>query len=221
MAPSSPSPLSSAAFVCISFLALIISPSAALTCTSQKLTGNQVYSNCLDLPYLSSYLHFSYDSSNTTLSIAFIATPSESGGWIAWAINPKATGMAGSQSLVAYKNSTTGTVQVHTYDVSSYRSIVPKDLSFEVWDKTAESSSNGSLALFAKIKVPADLAASGEINQVWQVGPSVGTGGALGAHVFTSANLQSKGTLDLKSGQSSTSGGDGRLKKKNVSFLFL
>ncbi|KAA3459258.1 cytochrome b561 and DOMON domain-containing protein [Gossypium australe] len=217
MAPSLPPPLSSAVFICISFLALMISPSAALTCSSQTFTHNQVYSNCLDLPYLSSYLHFSYDSSNTTLSIAFIATPSKSGGWIAWAINPKATGMAGSQSLVGYKNSTTGAVQVHTYDVSSYSSIVAKDLSFEVWDKTAESRRDGSLAIFAKIKVPADLAASGKINQVWQVGPSVGTDGRLVTHVYAGANLKSKGTLDLKSGQSSTSsGGDERLKKKNI-----
>ncbi|TYG62563.1 hypothetical protein ES288_D07G241500v1 [Gossypium darwinii] len=125
--------------------------------------------------------------------------------------------MAGSQSLVGYKNSTTGSAQVHTFDVSSYSSIVAKDLSFEVWDKTAESRSDGSLAIFAKIKVPADLAASGKINQVWQVGPSVGTDGRLVPHVYVGNNLQSKGTLDLKSGQSSTSsGGDDRLKKKNI-----
>ncbi|TYH64053.1 hypothetical protein ES332_D07G239500v1 [Gossypium tomentosum] len=159
MTPSSPPPLSSAVFICISFLALMISPSAALTCSSQKFTENQ-------------------------------------------AINPKATGMAGSQSLVGYKNSTTGSAQVHTFDVSSYSSIVAKDLSFEVWDKTAESRSDGSLAIFAKIKVPADLAASGKINQVWQVGP---------------ASEPMAGTLDLKSGQSSTSsGGDDRLKKKII-----
>ncbi|OMP09819.1 hypothetical protein COLO4_05106 [Corchorus olitorius] len=198
-------------------LALLISPAVSLTCSSQKFTKNEVYPNCLDLPSLSSYLHFSYDASNTTLSVAFIATPSKSGGWIAWAINPKATGMAGSQSLVAYKNSSTGVAVVHTYDVSSYGSIVPKELSFETWDRSAESGSDGSLAIFAKIKVPADLAAKGTVNQVWQVGPSVGEDGTLGKHDFAAANLQSKGTLDLKNGQSSSSsGGDSRLKKKNI-----
>ncbi|GMI69195.1 hypothetical protein like AT3G25290 [Hibiscus trionum] len=215
MAPSSSSPSSAVIWLC--FLGLIISPVASLTCSSQKFSQNQVYSNCLDLPYLSSYLHFSYDSANTTLSIGFVATPSDSGGWIAWAINPKATGMAGSQSLVAYKNSSTGTVQVHTYDVASYASIVPKDLSFEVWDMTAESRNDGSMAIFAKIKVPADLAASGKINQVWQVGPSVGAGGMLAKHDFVAANLQAKGSLDLKSGQSTAgSGGNDKLKKKNI-----
>ncbi|XVF21302.1 hypothetical protein REPUB_Repub12eG0079200 [Reevesia pubescens] len=208
---------SSSAFLCLSFLALLISPAISLTCSSQNLTENEVYANCLDLPSLSSYLHFSYDSSNTTLSVAFIATPSKSGGWIAWAINPKDTGMAGSQSLLAYKNSTTGVAELRTYDISSYSSIVPKDLSFEVWDKKAESRSDGNLAIFAKIKVPADLAAKGTINQVWQVGPGVGEDGVLVKHDFAAANLQSKGTLNLKNGQSSTtSGGDTRLKKKNI-----
>ncbi|OMO60021.1 hypothetical protein CCACVL1_24459 [Corchorus capsularis] len=203
----------------LAYSALLISPAVSLTCSSQKFTKNQVYPNCLDLPSLSSYLHFSYDASNTTLSVAFIATPSKSGGWIAWAINPKATGMAGSQSLVAYKNSSTGVAVVHTYDVSSYGSIVPKELSFETWDRSAESGSDGSLIIFAKIKVPADLATKGTVNQVWQVGPSVGEDGTLGKHDFAAANLQSKGTLDLKNGQSSSSsGGDSRLKKKNVSF---
>ncbi|XWS36613.1 hypothetical protein CRYUN_Cryun20dG0099900 [Craigia yunnanensis] len=208
---------SSSAFLFFTFWALLISTAVSLTCSSQKFTQNQVYSDCLDLPSLSSYLHFSYDSSNTTLSVAFIATPSKSGGWIAWAINPKATGMAGSQSLVAYKNSTTGVAVVHTYDVSSYSSIVPKDLSFEVWDMTAESRTDGSLAILAKIKVPADFAAKGTINQVWQVGPSVGEDGMLVKHDFAAANLQSKGTLDLNSGQStSSSGGDITVKKKNI-----
>ncbi|XP_022769916.1 cytochrome b561 and DOMON domain-containing protein At3g25290-like [Durio zibethinus] len=200
----------------LTFWALLISPAVSLTCSSQKFSQNQVFSNCLDLPSLSSYLHFSYDSSNTILHIAFIATPSKSGGWIAWAINPNATGMVGSQSIVAYKNSTTGVAVVHTYDVSSYSSILQKDLSFEVWDKTAESRSDGSLAIFAKIKVPADLASSGTINQVWQVGPGVEAGVMLEKHDFAAANLQSKGTLDLKNGQSSGSSGDTRVKRKNI-----
>ncbi|KAL4303238.1 hypothetical protein GQ457_10G011520 [Hibiscus cannabinus] len=100
--------------------------------------------------------------------------------------------MAGSQSLVAYKNSSTGTAQVHTYRVASYGSIVPKDLSFEVWDKTVESLRDG-------------------------MGPSIGDDGSLAKHDFAPANLQAKGTLDLKSGQSATgSGGNDKLKKKNV-----
>ncbi|TYI73069.1 hypothetical protein E1A91_D07G104700v1 [Gossypium mustelinum] len=194
------SPSSAAAFLRFTFWKLLISPAVSLTCSTQKFNKNQVFSTCIDLPSLSSYLHFIYDSPITTLSVAFVATPPKSGGWIAWAINPKATGMVGSQALVAYKNSTTGVPVVRTYDISSYSSIVPKDLSFAVWDKTtAESRSDGSLVIFAKIKVTADLAASGKINQ------------------FAAANLQSKGTLDLKNGHTSgSSGGDTTIKKKNI-----
>ncbi|XP_038704099.1 cytochrome b561 and DOMON domain-containing protein At3g25290 [Tripterygium wilfordii] len=196
-----------------SFLALIISPGYSETCTSQKFTNNNLYSHCLDLPVLASYLHFSYDSSNTTLSIAFIATPAKSDGWIAWAINPTGTGMAGSQTLVAYKDSN-GSMVLKTYDIASYSSIVPKKLAFDVWDTSAESS-GGVIRIFAKIKVPSDLAASGKVNQVWQVGPGVGSGGMLQKHDFASANLNSKATLDLLSGEGS-SATDPRLKKKNI-----
>ncbi|KAB2073676.1 hypothetical protein ES319_A07G099400v1 [Gossypium barbadense] len=208
---------SAAAFLRFTFWTLLISPAVSLTCSTQKFNKNQVFSTCIDLPYLSSYLHFTYDSPIATLSVAFVATPPKSGGWIAWAINPKTTGMVGSQALVAYKNSTTGVPVVRTYDISSYSSIVPKDLSFAVWDKTAESRSDGSLVIFAKIKVTADLAASGKINQVWQAGPGVGDGGMLVKHEFAAANLQSKGTLDLKNGHTSgSSGGDTTIKKKNI-----
>ncbi|KAE8713110.1 Cytochrome b561 and DOMON domain-containing protein [Hibiscus syriacus] len=213
MAPSA----MATAFICSTFLALLIPPAVSLTCSGQKFTKNQVFSTCLDLPSLSSYLHFSYDSSNTTLSVAFVAAPSKPGGWVAWAINPKATGMAGSQALVAYKNSTSSLAVVRTFDISSYSSIVPKDLSFEIWDKTAESRSDGSLVIFAKIKIPADLASGGKIIQVWQIGPGVGADGMLAKHEFAAANLQSKGTLDLKNGHASGSfRGDTTIKNKNV-----
>lgn len=123
--------------------------------------------------------------------------------------------MAGSQALVAYTAS--GVATVKTYDVASYSSIVPKALSFAVWDISGESNSDGSLRIFAKIKVPATLAAKGTVNQVWQVGPGVGTGGALEKHDFAAPNLQAKGTLDLKSGTSTSTGVvDSRTNKKNI-----
>ncbi|KAF5726557.1 Auxin-responsive family protein [Tripterygium wilfordii] len=192
---------------------LLISPGCSETCTSQKFTNNKLYSHCLDLPVLASYLHFSYDSSNSTLSIAFIATPAKPDGWIAWAINPTGTGMAGSQSLVAYKDSN-GSMVVKTYDIASYGSIVPKKLALDVWDTSAESS-GGVMRMFAKIKVPADLAAAGKVNQVWQVGPGVGSNGMLQKHDFAAANLNAKATLNLLSGEGS-SAADPRLKSKNI-----
>ncbi|KAI7983741.1 Cytochrome b561 and DOMON domain-containing protein [Camellia lanceoleosa] len=55
----------------------------------------------------------------------------KSTGWISWAINPTATGMAGSQALLAFKDSNSA-MTVKTFNISSYSSIVPLNLSFDV-----------------------------------------------------------------------------------------
>lgn len=201
---------------------LLISPALSLTCTSQsKNLKNEIYAHCLDLPSLSSFLHFTYDASNRSLSIAFVAAPAKSGGWIAWAINPTAPGMAGSQALVAYKDSK-GAVTVKLYNVSSYESIVPtKKLSFDVWDTSADES-GGLMRIYGKVKVPEELAKAGKLNQVWQVGPSVTPGGMIAKHDFAPPNLNSKGALDLSGAQTGggSTGTDSRTKKRNVSFFF-
>lgn len=201
----------------ISTLCLLISPALSQTCKSQKLTNNNVYSHCLDLPTLTSYLHFSYDSSNRSLSVAFVATPSNSNGWVAWAINPTGTGMAGAQSLVAYKDST-GAVTVKTFNISGYSSVVPENLSFEVWETGADES-GGFIRIYGKLKMPEELAKAGKVNQIWQVGPGVGADGMLEKHAFESQNVNAKGTLDLSGAQSTvvSTGTDSRTKKKNVS----
>ncbi|GAV91893.1 DUF568 domain-containing protein, partial [Cephalotus follicularis] len=139
----------------------------SLTCSSQKFTNNNLYTHCLDLSTLTSYLHFTYDESNTTLSIAFIATPSKSNGWIAWAINPTGTGMADAQSLVAYKDSSIATMTVKTYDISSYSLVVQSKLDFRVWDLRGEEMSDRSMMILGKVMVPAELAAKGTVNQIW------------------------------------------------------
>ncbi|KDP45263.1 hypothetical protein JCGZ_15128 [Jatropha curcas] len=195
----------------------LISPAQSQTCSSQKFTGNDLYAHCLDLPRLTAYLHFSYDSSNTTLTIAFLASPPSSAGWVSWAINPTGTGMAGAQALVAYKNSKS-VMTVNTYNISSYTSssVVKSKLAFDVWDQRAEEQ-DGLMRIFAKIKVPADLAAKGTVNQVWQVGPSVDDTGGLTQHAMSTPNLNAKGTLDLKGGQTAVTGGvDSKTKKRNI-----
>ncbi|KAH7576418.1 hypothetical protein JRO89_XS01G0059400 [Xanthoceras sorbifolium] len=200
----------------LSFCLLLISPALSLTCTSQKFTSNNLYSHCLDLPTLSSFLHYTYDSSNRSLSVAFVATPSNSNGWVAWAINPTGTGMAGAQSLVAYKDSN-GAMTVKTYNISSYSSVVQSKLSFEVWDTSADES-GGFMRIYGKIKVPEDLAKAGKINQIWQVGPSVANG-MLTKHEFSAPNLGAKGTLDLSGAQTGvtpSTGADSLIRKRNI-----
>ncbi|XP_047311452.1 cytochrome b561 and DOMON domain-containing protein At3g25290-like [Impatiens glandulifera] len=195
------------------FLAVsLISSSQALTCTSQKFTNNKLYNHCSDLTQLSSYLHWTYDASKSSLSIAFVSSPSKTDGWISWAINPTSTGMAGSQTLVAFKDSN-GSMVVKTYNISSYSSILESKLSFDVTDMTADYS-NGQMRIFAAITLPESLGTT--INQVWQIGPAV-TDGFPAKHDFLAQNLASKGTLDLLNGQSNTaSGTDSRTKRKNI-----
>ncbi|KAL7263995.1 hypothetical protein ACSBR1_002032 [Camellia fascicularis] len=170
---------------------LLISPSHSLKCTSQTFTNKKLYTNCTDLPYLSAYLHWTYDSTKSSLSIAFIAPPAKSNGWIAWAINPTGTGMAGAQSLIAFKQSN-GSMTVNTYNISSYSSILKSKIAFDVPEKSAEYS-GGVMKIFATLRLPKDTAS---VNQVWQVGGAVDHGIPV-KHAFEAANLNAKGTLDL------------------------
>ncbi|KAJ4965830.1 hypothetical protein NE237_017679 [Protea cynaroides] len=197
-------------------LLLQIHHSHSLTCTSQKFTSDRVYDNCNDLPKLSSYLHWTYDSSNSSLKIAFLAPPSGKDGWISWSINPKGQQMMGSQALIAYKVDDKMTVK--TFNVSS-DDIAPSKIAYQVSDMEAEYS-DGTMKIFATIALPANLTT---INQVWQVGSTV-VDGIPAKHATLPDNLKSMGTLDLSVKEKSTSGG-----KRNgipifliiASFLFL
>ncbi|KAF8402169.1 hypothetical protein HHK36_013121 [Tetracentron sinense] len=193
-------------------LLLQIPPSLSLTCSSQTFTKNRLFKFCNDLPHLSSYLHWNFDSSKSSLSIAFIAPPAKSGGWVAWAINPTGTGMVGAQSLIALEEN--GLMTVKTYNISGYRSIVQEKIAYEVSNMEAESE-NGVMMIFATVALPKSMTT---LNQVWQVGRSVANGGP-GVHEFQAPNLNSKGTLDLLKGESTTttqSTGSSRLRKRNI-----
>ncbi|KAJ9176645.1 hypothetical protein P3X46_011931 [Hevea brasiliensis] len=176
---------------------LLISPAHSLNCTSQKFT-NRLYDNCTDLSTLNSYLHYTYNASNSSLSIAFKAPPSKSDGWVGWAINLNGTGMAGAQALVAMKNDSV--VVVKKFSIASYSDIKETSkLAVETWDLSADSDSSGNFVIFASVKIPESLA---KVNQIWQVGPSV-KDGFPAKHEFAQGNLQAKGTLELVASQSS------------------
>ncbi|KAG9149347.1 hypothetical protein Leryth_003329 [Lithospermum erythrorhizon] len=175
---------------------LLISPTHSLTCTSQTFTDTPTkYTNCTDLPSLKAYLHWTHDSTNSTLSVAFIAPPATPDGWIAWGINPTSTGMAGTQALVALKGSK-GSLVVKTYNLVSYKSIQETSnmSSFKVLDSKAEDS-NGTMMIFAKLVLPENMKIA-SLNQVWQVGSSV-KDGVPEKHDFAPENLGAKGNLDL------------------------
>ncbi|KAF6144281.1 hypothetical protein GIB67_024508, partial [Kingdonia uniflora] len=201
------------------FASLLLQPhtsfSLTTTCSSQKFSKNRFFANCTDLTKLNSYLHWSYDSSKSSLSIAFIATPSKPSGWIAWAINPFSTGMLGSQALIAYRQGN-GSMTVGTFNVSNYKGVEPGKIAFEVPEMEAEYV-DGVMRIYATVVLT--KAVGTVVNQVWQVGDGV-TGGIPNIHGFTPDNLNSKATLDLVKGESNNNGGggggDSRLRKKNI-----
>ncbi|MED6152570.1 hypothetical protein PIB30_093282 [Stylosanthes scabra] len=214
---ASPPPLNSPIIFLLLLTALSATTSSADTCTNQKLTdgsnSNKLYSNCMDLPHLTSFLHWTHNTTNSSLSLAFVASPPNPGGWISWSINPTGSGMAGAQALVAYKDGSNGAVTVKTLDIKSYSELVPGKLSFEVWGLKGKKVSGAAITIFANVKVPEKATT---LNQVWQVGPSV-TAGRISKHDFTPENLNSKGTLNLIGGQRIGAGGvDSRTKKKNI-----
>ncbi|MCD7472048.1 hypothetical protein HAX54_012931 [Datura stramonium] len=169
-----------------------ISPSSSLTCTSQTFSANTHFTNCTDLPSLKSFLHWTFDPTKSTLSVAFISSPASPDGWIAWGINPAAPAMVGTQSLIAFKNPK-DTMVVKTYNLTSYKSITETNkLLYNVMDLKAESS-DGVMKIFAKLELPENTTT---VNQVWQVGSAVKDGMPV-VHKFDPENLKSKATLDL------------------------
>ncbi|KAJ8646216.1 hypothetical protein MRB53_007964 [Persea americana] len=185
-------------------------PANGATCSSQTFSNNKLFDFCNDLPHLESYLHWTYNSSKPSLSIAFVAPPAKSTGWVAWAINPTSTGMAGSQSLIAFHHSN-GSLIVRTFNITSYGPISPSPIAFDVSDSSAEYS-DGVMRIFATLALPVGTT---KVNQVWQVGSSV-TDNVPDKHAFQADNLNSKGTLDLLKGESTTTGGGSSLRKKNI-----
>ncbi|KAL2239248.1 auxin-induced in root cultures protein 12-like [Sesamum indicum] len=195
--------MAASSFLLIAAVALLVCPALSLTCTSQTFSQNIKFANCTDLPTLKAFLHWTYDPTakpKPTLSIAFIAPPAKSDGWIAWALNPTASGMLGAQSLIAFKD-TNGSVVVKTYNVSVYGPISESKISYEVLNKRAESS-QGVMRIFATLALPSG---SAEVNQVWQVGASV-KDGVPAKHEFSAENLGAKSKLQLV-GEAAEKGG--------------
>ncbi|KAL2932742.1 hypothetical protein RDABS01_015861 [Bienertia sinuspersici] len=196
----------------IFLLLTLFNVSSSSTCSSPKLTSS--FNSCNQLPTLSSSLHFTYNPSNKSLSIAFTATPPSASGWVAWGINPTSTGMAGTQAILAYKD-TDGSMSVKTFNISSYSDIVEGKLAFKVYEKRAVyNSDDKSITIFATVEN-----SGAKINHVWQVGPGVSKGFPE-KHEFQTDNLQSKATLDLNapdggSSKAADSTSDA-IKKKNT-----
>lgn len=183
-------------------LTVIILPSRAdgqpkcrsYTFNKQKSTINE-FERCVDLPVLSSFLHWNYLPSTATLEIAYrhtgILTATN---WVVWALNPTGKAMAGSQCLVAY-HKPDGSMAAYTAPVDSYGTdLAQGPLSFNVSGLSAVSEKD-EMIIFAMIKLPKNATV---LNQVWQDGPMSKKGTPL-IHSTTGPNVRSMASLDLLS----------------------
>ncbi|XP_040382840.1 auxin-induced in root cultures protein 12-like [Oryza brachyantha] len=183
---------------------LLVSPAAmraaaaAGACAGEKFPAGRAYATCEDLPSLGASLHWTYDAAKSSLSVAFVAAPAGSGGWVAWGLNPTGEGMAGTQALVALKGgSSSSAPAVKTYNITGYVPLggTSTPIAFPATDLAADEGSGGKIRLYGKLQLHKGMKS---VNQVWQVGSSV-TGGAPDKHAFGAANLASKTKLVLGS----------------------
>ncbi|KAL6900900.1 hypothetical protein ACP4OV_005576 [Aristida adscensionis] len=182
-------------------LLLLASPAAthfaaaAGACAGEKFPAGRAYAACEDLPKLGASLHWTYDASKSSLSVAFVAAPAAPGGWVAWGLNPTGEGMAGAQALVALKGSGSSAPTVKTYNITGYVPLGASStpIAFPATDLAADAGSGGKLRLYGKLQLHKGMKS---VNQVWQVGSSV-TGGAPDKHAFGADNLAAKSKLVL------------------------
>ncbi|KAG4938613.1 hypothetical protein JHK84_044864 [Glycine max] len=188
----------------IILFSLFSTPShSALTCASQKL--NRTYANCTNLPTLGATLHFTFNATNRTLSVAFSASPPSPSGWVAWGLNLAGGGMPGAEALLALPSTSGSAVTLRRYNLTSYKSIdVVKAFTFESWDLSAEET-NGAITIYGTVKIP-DSAEN--VSHVWQVGPVAA--GVPAVHGFKDDNIHAKAALPValagSSGSSAASG---------------
>ncbi|VAI86338.1 unnamed protein product [Triticum turgidum subsp. durum] len=184
---------------------------AAGACTAEKFSKNRVYAACTDLPTLGASVHWTYDPAASSLSVAFVAAPPSAGGWVAWGLNPTGDGMSGTQALVASPTGGGGAYGVQTFDIQGTSLGSPGRIAYKTSDLAAEVGADGRVQMFGKLALQNG---TGEVNQVWQVGPA--SSGSIGIHAMAAANMGAKGKLNLVTGATTAVSGGSILRKKNT-----
>uniref|UniRef100_A0A804UDX5 Cytochrome b561 and DOMON domain-containing protein n=1 Tax=Zea mays TaxID=4577 RepID=A0A804UDX5_MAIZE len=192
------------AVIAACILALLAPPPARAAgggrCAGESFSANRAYAACNDLPRLGASMHWTYDRASGDLHVAFVAAPAAPGGWVAWALNPSGDGMAGAQALVAGPfPDGGGTWAVRTYNVSGYALGEPGPIAFPASDLAAAVGGGGVL-----------------LNQVWQVGAAVSSGGVPAPHAMGADNLAAKAKLDLLRATTVAAGADSATRKRNI-----
>ncbi|KAL8228241.1 hypothetical protein R6Q57_015825 [Mikania cordata] len=200
---------------CIMVLTTLFVSTYAQICSNYTFATNAVFSACNDLPVLNSFLHYTYNPSSQTLSIAYRHTNFDSSNWAAWGINPTSQGMTGTQALVAFQQSD-GTMRVYTSPIMGYSTeLAEGDLSFPVSDLSA-TYSNNELIILATLGLQNWTGAT--MYQVWQEGPL--SRNVPISHATSGDNVRSVGTFNVVSRQSGSagraSGTSSKTKKRNI-----
>ncbi|KAF7840540.1 cytochrome b561 and DOMON domain-containing protein [Senna tora] len=201
-------------FIAFSVLATLFFTSSAQTCLSQTFTNNQKYSTCRDLSHLNSYLHWTYNESTARLDIAYRhGGVTSADKWVAWALNPTGSlgsAMVGAQSLVAVPQSN-GSYTAYTSPITSYGTQLQEgDLSFAV-SGLSVTYENSEVTLFASLTL---TGVSTSVIHTWQDGAMSGSTPQSHDTTSGSANLLSKETLDLVSGQAQAGGSGSSLRRR-------
>ncbi|OEL30174.1 Auxin-induced in root cultures protein 12 [Dichanthelium oligosanthes] len=185
-------------------LLVVALPAAMSACAGEHFPPGRTYVTCQDLPYLGAALHWTYNASDPSMSLAFVAAPAAPGGWVAWGINPTGSGMVGSQALVALvgdasSSNSSSAPAVRTYNITGYSPLgkASTPIAFQSTGLAADAGSGGKIRLYATLQL--DKGMKKVVNHVWQVGSSV-TRGAPDMHAMDPENLASKGKFVLSDG---------------------
>lgn len=195
---------------------VFLTSSAQNTCQGKTLTNNKIYTSCRDLPHLTSYLHWNYDQNTRQLDLAFRHSGiTSTNRWVSWAINPNNdlnSAMIGAQALVAIPQSS-GAPRAYTSSISGYGTqLAEGNISYPHSGLTA-TYENNEVTIYATLTLPSGTTS---LVHLWQDGPL--SGSTPQAHdTSSSANLQSKESLDLLSGASQAgSSGNSLRRRRNV-----
>ncbi|XP_045805499.1 cytochrome b561 and DOMON domain-containing protein At5g47530-like [Trifolium pratense] len=182
------------------------------TCSSQTFNNNEKFSTCRDLPQLTSYLHWTFDQSTGKLDIAFRRTGiTSTDRWVAWAINKNndlTSAMTGAQALVAVPQSS-GSPKAYTSNIANAGTQLAESNISYPHSKLSATHTNGEVTIYASLNLPIGTTS---LVHLWQDGAMSGT--APQAHDMSSANQQSKESLDLTSGVTQQGSGGGSLSRR-------
>ncbi|KAK7332404.1 hypothetical protein VNO80_29155 [Phaseolus coccineus] len=192
---------------------LLTTSAQSQTCESQTFTENKVFATCRDLSHLSSYLHWTYDQASGKLDIAFRHTGiSATDRWVSWAINPNndlSSSMMGAQALVAISESG-GAPRAYTSSIQGYTTqLAEGNISYPHSGLTA-TRQNSEITIYATLTLQNNIT---NIVHLWNDGPLSSSIPSM----HSTANTQSKESLDLLSGASQAgSSGDSLRRRRNV-----